>query len=283
MSGHGKSVDDYPDGVKLAAGERQTHNEIHADVFPSPGRNTQRLQQSHRPHMISLGPSTRVAFHNIVSSLTFHTGPPELCLQIMIHLCAAWVDGIFGSVSFIKYLLAQTMVLWRHQTILEPESASLIHVKIVDFRVTFSQPSLNVCDSHIDALSCNDFPSQHQGEGHIILSHDRGYPNTRFFPGDTDSGQVVTVSFATQGICNHVCLTGVIVNLKIIVLDQLQPSSLPHVQIRLSEKVLQALVISEDMSHIPKKIMPPGTQGMNYSGQLKIMSGIVLFMRAQLT
>jgi hypothetical protein len=44
MSGLGMSVDDYPDGVKLAAGERQTHNEIHTDVFPFPGRNTQRLQ-----------------------------------------------------------------------------------------------------------------------------------------------------------------------------------------------------------------------------------------------
>jgi hypothetical protein len=47
-------------------------------------------------------------------------------------------------------------------------------------------------------------------------------------------------------------------------------------------KILQALVISEDMSHIPKKIKLPGMQGMNYSGQLKIMSGIVLFMWAQL-
>jgi hypothetical protein len=172
------------------------------------------------------------------------------------------------------------MVLWNHQMILEPESVSLIHVKIVDFRVTFNQSSLNVCDSHIDALSCNDFPSQHRGGGHIILSHDRGYPNTRFFPGDTDSGQVVTLSFVTQDICNHVYLTGVIMNLKIIVLDQLQSYSLPHVQIRLSEKVLQALVINDDMSHIPKKIMLPGTQGLNYSGQLNIMSGIVLFMRA---
>jgi hypothetical protein len=44
MSGLGKSVDDYPNGVKLAAGERQTHNEIHTDVFPFPGRNTQTLQ-----------------------------------------------------------------------------------------------------------------------------------------------------------------------------------------------------------------------------------------------
>jgi hypothetical protein len=175
------------------------------------------------------------------------------------------------------------MVLWNHQTILEPECAFLIHAKIVDLRITFSQPSLNVHDSHIDALSYNDFPSQHRSEGHIILSQDRGYLEARFLPRDSDSGQVVTVSFATQGICNHVCLTRVIVNLKLIVLDQLQPSSLSLVQIRLSDEVLQALVISEYMSHIPKKIMPPSTQGMNYSGQLKIMSGIVLFMWAQLT
>jgi hypothetical protein len=88
--------------------------------------------------------------------------------------------------------------------------------------------------------------------------------------------------FVVQGIRNHIRFDGVIVKLKIIVLDQLQPSSLTHAQIRLGEKVLQALEVGEDMSHIPKKIMPLGTQGMNHNGQLKIMSGIVLFMRAQL-
>jgi hypothetical protein len=89
MSRLGKSVYDYPDRVKLAAGERQIHNEIHTDVFPFPGRNIQRLQQSCMPHMISLDPSTRVTFRNIASSLAFHTGLPELFLQIMIHLCTA--------------------------------------------------------------------------------------------------------------------------------------------------------------------------------------------------
>jgi hypothetical protein len=43
-----------------------------------------------------------------------HTGRLELFLQIIIHLCAARMDEIFGSVSFIKYLLAQSMVLWNH-------------------------------------------------------------------------------------------------------------------------------------------------------------------------
>jgi hypothetical protein len=126
-------------------------------------------------------------------------------------------------------------------------------------------------------------PSQHRGEGHISLSYVRSYSNAIFFPRDVDSRLVVAVSFAAEGICNHIHFVGVIVNLKIIVLDQLQPSSLPHVQIRPSGKVLQALVVGEDMSHIPKKIMPPGSQGTNPSDQLKIMSGIVLFMRVQLT
>jgi hypothetical protein len=64
--------------------------------------------------MISLDPSTRVTLCNIASNLALHMGPPELCLQNMIHLCAARVDGVFGSVSFLKYLLAQLMVLWNH-------------------------------------------------------------------------------------------------------------------------------------------------------------------------
>jgi hypothetical protein len=113
-------IHDHPDGVKLLGKERQTHNKIHADVFPFPGKNIQRLQQSGKSHMIGLDPSACVAFCNIVSGLTLHSSPPELRLQIMIHLCAAGVDRIFGSVSFIEYLLAQLMVLWNHQTVLEP-------------------------------------------------------------------------------------------------------------------------------------------------------------------
>jgi hypothetical protein len=43
MSRLGEPINDDPDGIKLAGRERQTHNEIHVDVFPLPGRNIQRL------------------------------------------------------------------------------------------------------------------------------------------------------------------------------------------------------------------------------------------------
>jgi hypothetical protein len=169
----------------------------------------------------------------------------------MIHLCIARVDGIFGSVSFVEYLLAQLVVLWNHQTVLEPKSVFLIHTETVDLRIAFGQPPLDMRDSLITALSCNDFPPQHRGEGHIILSHVQRHSNARFFPSDADSRQVVAVSFMTQGICNHIRLTGVIMNLKIIVLNQLQPPSLMHPQINLSKNVLQALMVGEDMNYIP--------------------------------
>jgi hypothetical protein len=43
MSRLGEPVNDHPDGIKLVGRERQTHNDIHTDVFPFPGRNIQRL------------------------------------------------------------------------------------------------------------------------------------------------------------------------------------------------------------------------------------------------
>jgi hypothetical protein len=66
-------------------------------------------------------------------------------------------------------------------------------------------------------------------------------------------------------------------------LCQFQPSVLAHVQIRLGKYVLQPLVISKDVDHIPKKIMLPCMQSKDNGSQLKIMSGIVLFMTPELS
>jgi hypothetical protein len=56
---------------------------------------------------------------------------------------------------------------------------------------------------------------------------------------------------ATQRIRNNVCLTRGIVNFQSIVLDQLEPPSLPHIQIQLGKDVLQAFVVRINMNHIP--------------------------------
>jgi hypothetical protein len=51
------------------------------------------------------------------------------------------------------------MVLWNHQIVLELKSAFLIHTETVDLRITFGQPPLDMRDSFITTLRCNDFPS----------------------------------------------------------------------------------------------------------------------------
>jgi hypothetical protein len=114
MSRLGESSHYRPYGILLAGRERQTHVEIHTDIFPFPGMNIQRLRQSGRPQTIVLNPLICVALCHIASSLALHSSPPELQFQIMVHLRAAGVDGIFGSMSIIENLLSQPMVLWNH-------------------------------------------------------------------------------------------------------------------------------------------------------------------------
>jgi hypothetical protein len=93
-------------------------------------------------HVIEPNSARRVTFCNIVSSLTLHSSPPELCLQIMVHLHTSRVDGIFGSMSFIKYILAQLMVLQDHQMILETKSAFIIHTETINLLLICATPSL---------------------------------------------------------------------------------------------------------------------------------------------
>jgi hypothetical protein len=63
--------------------------------------------------------------------------------------------------------------------------------------------------------------------------------------------------FATKHIRNHVGFAGMIMDFQIKILYQFQPSSLPHIQILLSEYILKTIVIDEDIVAISHQIMPP--------------------------
>ena len=67
--------------------------------------------------------------------------------------------------------------------------------------------------------------------------------------------QGIAMRLPTQSIRNHVCLARLIVHLQIVILDQFQPSSLPHIQFRLGENILETLVIGVDMENITKQVM----------------------------
>jgi hypothetical protein len=71
--------------------------------------------------------------------------------------------------------------------------------------------------------------------------------------------------FSTKSIGYYIGLSRVIVNFKIIILDQFNPSPLPHVQLLLRENILQALMVSVDLAAITHEVMPPCLQSKNYS------------------
>jgi hypothetical protein len=73
-----ESINNHTYGIIFAGSQRQTHDEIHIDVFPLSGRSIQWLQQTGRSEMICLDPLTSVAFCNVASSLTLHSCPPKL-------------------------------------------------------------------------------------------------------------------------------------------------------------------------------------------------------------
>ena len=92
----------------------------------------------------------------------------------------------------------------------------------------------------------------------------------------------MAIALATQSVGDYVSLAWMIVNLQVVVLDQFKPSTLPHVQIFLSEEVLQVLVVGVDITLVPNQVVSPNLQGMHNGFLLKIMGRVTLFVLFQL-
>ena len=74
-----------------------------------------------------------------------------------------------------------------------------------------------------------------------------------------------------------------VVNPKVVILDEFNPSPLSHVQFPLGENILQTLMVRIDLSSLPHLLMPPNFEGKYYGGQLKVMSWVVFLMRSELS
>lgn len=82
----------------------------------------------------------------------------------------------------------------------------------------------------------------------------------------------------TKSISYRIGATWVILNGAVIITEQLYPPPLPKIEVWLIEDVLKALMISEDLTLFPIKIVPPDFQGKDDRCQLEIVSRIVLLM-----
>jgi hypothetical protein len=86
---------------------RQSHNEIHSNLFPLPLKYLQRLQHSSGSFMLILDSLTGDANGNILDNISLHSISLIGCLDIMVHLIPSRMNGISGLVSLTKYLILQ--------------------------------------------------------------------------------------------------------------------------------------------------------------------------------
>jgi hypothetical protein len=70
--------------------------------------------------MISLDPSTHVTLRHISCNFPLHSGPPEVLLQVLIHLVGSWVDRVSSAMILIHDLAVKLEVLWELKAIFEP-------------------------------------------------------------------------------------------------------------------------------------------------------------------
>ena len=80
--------------------------------------------------------------------------------------------------------------------------------------------------------------------------------------------QTVALSLPAQSVCNDIGLEWSIFNTQIILLNHLDPTSLPEVEVWLSEDVVEALMISEDVAMGSHQIVSAHFQCMDHGCQL---------------
>jgi hypothetical protein len=74
----------------------------------------------------------------------------------------------------------------------------------------------------------------------------------------------VAVLLLAQGVGYDIGLAGMAVDFEVILLNQLQPSSLPQIQICLSQDVLEAFVITLYFLSMIDEIMSPYLKSVQY-------------------
>jgi hypothetical protein len=70
----------------------------------------------------------------------------------------------------------------------------------------------------------------------------------------------------TPSVGYHIYFPGVVADSNILILDMLQPSSLPKVKVLLHENIFQTLMVRIEVTSHSHKILPPNIESVNYSG-----------------
>jgi hypothetical protein len=70
--------------------------------------------------MVDLDPSVCVTFSHVLCYLSLHSRPPEILLQVLIHLVCSQMDRILRAMSLIHDLAVKLEIFQNHKAMIEP-------------------------------------------------------------------------------------------------------------------------------------------------------------------
>jgi hypothetical protein len=172
--------------------------------------------------MICFDPSTGVTLWHISCYFSLYSCPPEIFLQILVHLIGSQMNGIPWAVGLVHDLKTKLEVLRNHKTVLKPQNPIDILSEALRFSWLYSLAEMT--HSNIRPMSGNDVFFDGWNESYIVQSALRNNPETWFFGITTwrvrlDRDMIASV-FVAQGIGNHICLARMIMDFQLIILHQ---------------------------------------------------------------
>jgi hypothetical protein len=81
-------------------------------------------------------PVASVALGYILGYVNFHTGPPEILFQILVHLSTAGVNRELGHMSLIKDCLPNLWINRNHKAFSKPDDILVILLEIGILRIS---------------------------------------------------------------------------------------------------------------------------------------------------
>jgi hypothetical protein len=87
--------------------------------------------------MACFHPVASIALGYILGYIHFHVGPPEILLQVLVHLGTAGMNREFGHVSFIEDDLLNFRIDRDHKAFAKPDHILVILLETSILRISF--------------------------------------------------------------------------------------------------------------------------------------------------
>src|SRR3954471_9374299 len=237
--------------------------------------------------MDSFNSAADITLRDVLGTISFQSWPPILCFQVHVHLSAARMDRKNRIMCLLENLVSQTRVVRNKHPVFKEKRALIINMEGLILRKLQVGDDLS-CVRIAKLTGANLFFQERgcQKIQKIPLFHNFKVELTEFLAQERLlflHQEVVNISFAAESICHNISFNRSVVDGQIKIIDCFNPPPLPKVEIRLSEDILQTLVIGKDFTTVAQQVMPPYFQRKDNCCEFEVMSRIVDLMRLQLT